>query len=84
MAMNFSITSYEQQVVKPGFHLSVLKAKSNQSSGCAHVHQTSKNVLKNVCQQADDSCFLGQERSADGGILATRDHSNVRSVSVKH
>jgi hypothetical protein len=25
-----------------------------------------------VCQKADDSCFLGQERNADGGIHATR------------
>jgi hypothetical protein len=33
-----------------------------------------------VCQKADVNCFLGQERSATGGILATRDHNNVRSV----
>jgi hypothetical protein len=32
-----------------------------------------------ACQKADGNCFLGQERSADGGIHATRDH-NVRSV----
>jgi hypothetical protein len=33
-----------------------------------------------TCQKADGNCFLGQERSADGGIHATRDHNNVRSV----
>jgi hypothetical protein len=33
-----------------------------------------------ACQKADGSCFLGQERSADGGIHATRHHSNIRSV----
>jgi hypothetical protein len=32
-----------------------------------------------VCQKADN-CFLGQERSADGGIHATKDHNNIRSV----
>jgi hypothetical protein len=33
-----------------------------------------------VCQIADGNCFLGQERSADGGIHATRDHNNVTNV----
>jgi hypothetical protein len=28
----------------------------------------------------DDNCFLGQERSFDGGIHAIRDHTNARSV----
>jgi hypothetical protein len=28
----------------------------------------------------DGNCFLGQERSADGGIHATRDHNNITSV----
>jgi hypothetical protein len=32
------------------------------------------------CLEADGSNFLGQERSADGGIHAKRDHSNIRSV----
>jgi hypothetical protein len=31
-------------------------------------------------QEADRSCFLGQERTADGGIHATGDHSNVTNV----
>jgi hypothetical protein len=33
-----------------------------------------------ACQKADGNCFLGQERRADGGIHATRDHNDVRSV----
>jgi hypothetical protein len=32
------------------------------------------------CQKADNNCFLGQERSADGGIQAKMNHNNVRSV----
>jgi hypothetical protein len=28
----------------------------------------------------DGNLFLGQEKSADGGIHATRDHNNARSV----
>jgi hypothetical protein len=31
-------------------------------------------------RKADDNCFLGQERSTDGGINETRDNNNVRSV----
>jgi hypothetical protein len=33
-----------------------------------------------ACQKADGNCFLGQDRSADGGIHATSDHNNIRSV----
>jgi hypothetical protein len=33
-----------------------------------------------TCQKADTNCFLGQESSADGGIHATWDHNNIRSV----
>jgi hypothetical protein len=29
---------------------------------------------------AECNCFLGQERSADGGIYATRDQNNVKSI----
>jgi hypothetical protein len=45
-----------------------------------------KNKLKKFkqmlspCQKTNDNCLLGQERNADGGIHATRDHNNVRSV----
>jgi hypothetical protein len=39
-----------------------------------------KKVQTNVCQKADCNCFLKQERCAVGGINATKDHSNVRSI----
>jgi hypothetical protein len=40
-----------------------------------------KNVQTNIiCQKADGICFLGQERSADGGIHATGDHNTVTIV----
>jgi hypothetical protein len=50
------------------------------------MHIYSPNMLKKLnknlssCQRADETCFLGQERSADGGIHATKDHNNIRSV----
>jgi hypothetical protein len=31
-------------------------------------------------QKADGNCFLGQERGADGGIQATKDYNDVRSL----
>jgi hypothetical protein len=37
-------------------------------------------VANVVCPKAGGICFLGQERGADVGIHATRDHNNVRSV----
>jgi hypothetical protein len=52
-----------------------------------HIH--SPNKLKkfkqtSACQKADGNCFPGQERSADGGIDAGRDH-NVKSIlHAKH
>jgi hypothetical protein len=56
-----------------------------QSKQLMHTHSPSKTPKKfkytlSACQKADGSCFLGQKRSADGGINATRDHGNVRSV----
>jgi hypothetical protein len=42
MAMNFSVTLYDWQAMKPGFHLWMLEPKSSQSSGCTHIHQTSR------------------------------------------
>jgi hypothetical protein len=33
-----------------------------------------------ACQKAEGNCFLGQERSGDGGIHATEDYNNVTSV----
>jgi hypothetical protein len=54
----------------------MLKPKSSQSSGCTHIHRKSLNV----CWKADGNCFLGRERSSDGGIIVTRDHNDVTSV----
>jgi hypothetical protein len=49
-----------------------------------HTHSPKKSKkfkqTLSACQKADGNCFLGQDRSADGGINATRDHNNVRNV----
>jgi hypothetical protein len=48
-----------------------------------HIHSPNKpkKKLKNaIWQKADGNCSPGQERSADGGLRAARDHNNVRSV----
>jgi hypothetical protein len=49
-----------------------------------HTHSPNKpkkfKQKLSVLQKADCRCFLGQARSSDGGIHATRDDSNVRSV----
>jgi hypothetical protein len=49
-----------------------------------HTHSSNKpkkfKQTLSPYQKADGNCFLGQERSADGGIHATMDHNNVRSV----
>jgi hypothetical protein len=49
-----------------------------------HTHSPNRQKkfkqMFNACQKADGNCFLGQERSADGGIYAIQDHRNVRSV----
>jgi hypothetical protein len=70
--------------MNPGFHLWMLKPKSSQSSGCTHIHQTNRKGLNKRSLPARKlmvcNCFLRQERSADGGIHATRDHNNVRRV----
>jgi hypothetical protein len=46
----------------------------------AHTFTTQAEKVQTnvVCQKVDDNCFLEQERSADGGIHATRD--NITSV----
>jgi hypothetical protein len=54
-----------------------------QSKQWMHTH--SPNKPKNLeqtsdFQKADGSCFLGHERSVDGGIHGTRDYNNIRSV----
>jgi hypothetical protein len=55
-----------------------------QSKQFMYVHSPNKpKKLKrtlSACQKADGNCFLGQERNADGGIHATRDHNNVRNI----
>jgi hypothetical protein len=56
---------------------------NEQSEQWLHTH--SPNKLKkfrqtSAFQKADGICFLGQERSAYGGIHATWDHNNVRGV----
>jgi hypothetical protein len=33
-----------------------------------------------VCQKANGNSFVLKEKGADGGIYATRDHNNFRSV----
>jgi hypothetical protein len=48
-----------------------------------HIHspkQARKVQANVVCQKADGYCFLRQERRADGGIHATRDNNNIRSL----
>jgi hypothetical protein len=49
-----------------------------------HTHPPSKlekfKQTFSAYQKAGGSCFLRQERSADGGIYATRNHNNIRSV----
>jgi hypothetical protein len=60
----------------------MLKPKSSPSSGCTHIHQTSQKSLNKCCLPAGKLMVtsLGQEKSADVGIHATRDHNNVTSV----
>jgi hypothetical protein len=56
-----------------------------QSKQWMHTFTKQDKIHLNVCcQEADDSCFLGQERIAEGGIHVARDHNNVRSVLQKH
>jgi hypothetical protein len=58
----------------------MLKPKSDKISGYTQIQQTSRTDLKERCLPARklmDTCFLGQERSADGGIHATGGNGNV-------
>jgi hypothetical protein len=48
-----------------------------------HTHSSNKPKKfkeTSACQKAEGNCFLGQKRSSDGGIHASRDHNNVRNV----
>jgi hypothetical protein len=55
-----------------------------QSEQWMHTHPSNKpkkfKQTLSACQKADGNCFLGQERSADSVIHATRYNSNVRNV----
>jgi hypothetical protein len=55
-----------------------------QSKQWMHTHSPNKQKkfkqTLSSCQKADGNCFLGQERSTDGGIYAKRDHDNVTSL----
>jgi hypothetical protein len=65
--------------MKPGFQMWMLKPKSSQNSGCTH----SPNKLtkfKQTLSVRNCNCFLRQEKSVDVGILATREHSYIRSA----
>jgi hypothetical protein len=58
--------------------------KSETSIEWMHIHSSDKSKkfkqTLSACQKANGNCFLWQERSADGGIHATGDHNNDRSV----
>jgi hypothetical protein len=51
MAMNFSVTWYELQVMKPVSFVNV-EPKECQSSGCTYINQTSKRSLNKHCWPA--------------------------------
>jgi hypothetical protein len=58
----------------------MLKPKAVKGVDAHTFTKQTKKVSTDVCQKADGNCFLGHERSADGGIHAPRDHDNVISV----
>jgi hypothetical protein len=60
----------------------MLITMSSQSSGCRHIDQTSGRNVNKRCspEKADGNFFLEEGRSADGGIHATMDQTDVRSV----
>jgi histone-lysine N-methyltransferase SETMAR len=65
--------------------VSIVNAESiEQSKQWIHTHSSNKpkrfKRTLTVCQKADGNCFLGGESCADGGIHASIDHSDVRSV----
>jgi hypothetical protein len=67
--------------------VSIVNAETKEQSKqwmYTHLQKKNEKVFKKVvCQKAGGHCFLGEERSADSGIHATRDHNNVRSVLRK-
>jgi hypothetical protein len=66
--------------------LSFVNAETNEQSmqwmNIVYSPNKQKNFKQTLSayQKADGNCFLGQERSADGGIHATRDHNNVTRI----
>jgi hypothetical protein len=82
MLMNFSIIL---RVTGDETWVSFVNVETKeQSKQWMHIHSSNKlkmfKQILSACQKADGNYFLGQERSADGGIHAKRDHNNVRSV----
>jgi hypothetical protein len=73
------------QVIGDETWVSVLNAETKQQLK-QRMHTNSPNKprkfkqMLSACMKADGNWFLGQERSADGGIHTKRDHNNVRSV----
>jgi hypothetical protein len=58
-----------------------VEIKGIQRSEFTHFHQTSRKSLEKRClPETDGNSFLGQERSADGGIHTKRDNINVTNV----
>jgi hypothetical protein len=79
---NFSITSYQEQMIKPEMQLSMLKPKQ-----CMHIH--AHTITKHAeafkqdlcaCQEADRSCFIGQAKNADCRINAIKNHDKMRNL----
>jgi hypothetical protein len=83
--MNDDIRSGLKEIWCEGVKWVHLIQDSSQSSGCTHIHQTCQKSLNKrlPARKLMANCFLEEKMSADGGIYATRDHSNVRSVLRK-
>jgi hypothetical protein len=58
----------------------VIIESKEQTEQLMHTHSPNKLKKFKCLPEADSHCFLGQESSADGGINATGDLNNVRSV----
>jgi hypothetical protein len=79
--MIFSITLYEQQLMKRRFHLWILKPKSSKSSGCTQIYQTNRKSLNKCClPESWWQLFSGTGKSANDEIHATMAHNGVTSV----
>jgi hypothetical protein len=56
------------------------KQQSKQWMNTHSPNKLKKFKQTSACQKAGDNCFLGQQRSADGEIHATRDHNNIQGL----